>query len=69
MELSDKQAYTLEEIACLTGFSRKTVARLFDDEPGIIVLERPTKMNKRRYRSVRIPLTVYERVIRRLTQR
>jgi predicted DNA-binding transcriptional regulator AlpA len=59
----------VSEVAALTGFSRPTITRLFEREPGIIVLERPTKMNKRRYRSVRIPHEVYERVIRRLTIR
>ena len=63
----EEQAFTLDEVAAMTGFSRSTVARLFDREPGVIVLERPTTMNKRRYRSIRIPHAVYERVIRWLT--
>jgi len=67
--MTKKQTYTLNEVAALTGFSRRTIARLFEREAGVMVLERPTKMNKRRYRSVRIPHAVYERVIRRLTVR
>lgn len=65
----EKRVYTLAEIAVFTGFSRPTVGRLFEHEPGVIVLERPSKMNKRRYRSIRVPQSVYERVIRRLTNR
>ncbi len=34
-----------------------------------IVLNRPEKMHKRRYRSIRIPRAVYERVVRRLSIR
>ena len=60
--------HTLTEVAALTGFSRRTIARLFEREPGVIVLERPSTMNKRRYRSVRVPIAVYEQVLRRLTQ-
>jgi transcriptional regulator GlxA family with amidase domain len=67
--MTAKQAYTLDEVAALTGFSRRSVTRIFEREPGVLVLERPTTMNKRRYRSVRIPQAVYERVIRRLTVR
>ncbi len=55
MNTTDKAAYTVAEVSALTGFSRQTVARLFERQPGVIVLDRPTKMNKRRYRSVRIP--------------
>ena len=36
-------------------------------QPGVIVLERPEKMHKRRYRSIRIPRAVYERVIEEIT--
>lgn len=55
---------TLQEAAILTGLSRRTMARLFANEPGLIVLERPSKMNKRRYRSVRIPRAVFDRVLK-----
>jgi len=63
----EQQAFTLQEVAEMTGFSRTTVARIFEDEKGVIVLERPERMHKRKYRSVRIPRAVYERVIRRLS--
>jgi hypothetical protein len=39
------------------------VARLFVHGPGVIILERPERLHKRRYRSIRIPRAVYERVI------
>ena len=63
----DKPAYTVLEVAALTGYSRQTVCRMFENEPGILVLERPETLHKRRHRSIRIPRAVYQRVIRRIT--
>jgi predicted transcriptional regulator len=63
--MKEKLAYTVDEVAALTGFSRDTITRIFEKEPGVLILNRPTKMNKRRYRSIRIPHSVYERVRQR----
>lgn len=65
--MGSKNTYTVQEVAELTGLSRTTVTRLFEDEPGVLVLSRPEAIHKRRYRSIRIPRAVYERVMRRLT--
>lgn len=62
----DKKTLTVEEVAALLGFSRQTITRLFEREPGVLVLKRPEKPHKRQYRSIRVPLAVYERVRRRL---
>ena len=62
-----KQAYTVAEVAAMTGFSRQTVTRLFENEPGVLVVNRPEKLHKRGYRSIRVPCAVYESVIRRLS--
>jgi hypothetical protein len=64
--MKEKLVYTIAEVAELSGFSRRTVTRLFEPEPGVLVLGRPEKMHKRRYRSIRIPRGVYERVVGRL---
>lgn len=66
--MKEKQAYTVNEVADLTGWSRQTVTRLFEAEEGILVLSRPETMHKRSYRSIRIPRHVYERVIRKVSQ-
>jgi predicted DNA-binding transcriptional regulator AlpA len=66
---TDKPALTVAEIAMLTGLSRQTITRLFEREPGVLILGHPEKLHKRRYRSIRIPRAVYERVVRRLTVR
>jgi len=66
---ADKQAFTVAEVAALTGFSRQTVTRMFEREPGVLMLSRPEAMHKRGYRSIRIPRHVYERVSQRLQVR
>lgn len=64
----DKPTYTVGEVATLMGFSRQTITEMFEHEPGVIVIMRPEKMHKRRYRSIRIPRAVYLRVLGRLTK-
>lgn len=63
---NDKQIFTVAEVAEMTGYSRDTVTRLFERERGVLIINRPTTNRKRRYRSIRIPAGVYERVIRGL---
>lgn len=58
--------YSVKDVAELTGFSRQTVTRLFQDEPGTLVIESPEEMHKRVYRSIRIPRAVYARVMQRI---
>lgn len=50
----------------MTVFSRQTVTRMFERERGVLVMGRPESLHKRRYRSIRIPRSVYERVVKRL---
>lgn len=64
--LGDKPL-TIGEAAHLSGLSRMTITRLFENERGVIILERPEEMHKRSYRSIRIPRPIFERVINRLT--
>ncbi len=64
-----KHAYTIQEVAALMGLSRQTVTRLFENEPGVIILKRPEKMHKRSLRTIRIPVAVYARVLRTITVR
>ena len=66
-DMKDKQAYTVAEVAAMTGFSRQTITRMFEREPGVIIVPRPSTNCKRLYRSIRIPRAVYERVLRRFT--
>lgn len=62
MDTVEKVALTVSEVTKLTGYSARTVIRLFENERGVLVLERPETRSKRRYRSIRIPRAVYLRV-------
>jgi len=62
-----KEVYTIGDLVPLTGFSRATLTRLFEKQPGIILLERPEKLHNRRYRSMRIPRAIVLRVFPMLT--
>ena len=55
-----KDAYTVAEVAKLMAYSTRTVIRLFELEPGVII-----RRGKRR--TLRIPRAVYQRVIRKLS--
>lgn len=63
----EKLAFTVKEVADMTGLSRQTITRMFEREKGVIVLGRPETVNKRGYRSIRVPRAVYERVLRSVT--
>ena len=63
----EKQMFTVKEVAARTGLSERTVIRLFEREPGVLIIERAEERFKRRYRTIRIPRWVFERVYRRLT--
>jgi hypothetical protein len=58
--------YTVAEVAQLTGFSRQTVIRMFEHEPGVLIVEPAEKLRNRGYRSLRIPRRAYERVIEKI---
>ena len=59
--------FSTEELGQLWNLSHDTVRRLFEREPGVLVIERARSRNARRYRTLRIPESVAERVHRRLS--
>jgi hypothetical protein len=63
------QHYTAAEIAGLWKLSEETIRKLFEKEPGVLVIgnERP-RFGRRRYITLRIPEFVVERVHRRLSR-
>jgi hypothetical protein len=66
--VTDEAPLTVAEVSELTGLSVDLITRLFEREPGVILYESAQpKRGKRRYRSMRIPRRVYERVMRRHT--
>jgi hypothetical protein len=63
MQDSEKQVYTVKELAELLACSRQTIIRRFQNERGVIVLKGEQR------RSLRIPRFVLERVLRSMTVR
>lgn len=62
--------YTIAELAAMWKFSIRTLRQEFDREPGVLAKgHNKSKGSRRRYRSLRIPEEVAERVYRRLLQR
>jgi hypothetical protein len=59
--------FTVEEIAERLKLNEDTVRRLFLNEPGVIVICSPAK-GKRVYRTIRIPESVFRRVLLRFTK-
>jgi hypothetical protein len=59
--------YSVKEVAALTRFSEQWVTEMFENEPGVLIHEKPRKRKRKSYRTIRIPRHVYERVIRRMT--
>jgi transcriptional regulator GlxA family with amidase domain len=58
--------YSAEEIGRLWRLSPRTVRRMFEQEPGILVFGNTGTMKRRRYLTIRIPESVLVRVHRRL---
>lgn len=60
--------YSVEELAALWNMSRDFVRGLFANEPGVVVFHRQ-RPGRRAYRTLRIPVTVAERVRNRLIRK
>lgn len=61
-----EQHYTPGQLGKRWGLSDDFVRELFRGEEGVIEIDRPEKMHKRGYTSMRIPESVAERVYARL---
>lgn len=65
-----EKCYTVQELADETKFSENTIRKLFKHEPGVIVLEGEGKFSgKRGYATRRVPESVKQRVLQRLSQK
>jgi hypothetical protein len=58
----DAAVFTVAQVCVLLGYSRSTVIRIFEREPGVLIRLHPEKMHRRRRRMFRIPRAVYLRV-------
>ena len=63
----DERCLTVADVAERLSVNCDTVRRLFMNEPGVIVIATPRK-GRRVYRTLRIPVSVYARVVTRLTR-
>jgi hypothetical protein len=59
--------YSVKEIADLLNLSQDCVRKLFQNEPGVLVLGDQSTKYKRRYTTLRIPESVFCRVVRRMS--
>ncbi len=64
---TDEPLLTLIEISERLKVNEATVRRLFRNEPGVVVICFPKK-GKRVYRTLRVPESVFRRVLTRLTR-
>ena len=61
--MQDQEFFTIAEVAKMLKVSPDTVSRLFGNEPGVIDLGAPERLHKRRYRVLRIPVSVLNRFL------
>lgn len=66
VDLANERHYSVIEISKLWSLSQKTVRRIFENEPGVIVWGHPENGRRRGYRTLRVPETVLQRVHRKL---
>ena len=59
--------YSVAEVCEMWSLSPQVIRELFEHEPGVLVVGSEATRTKRRYRTLRIPETVLERVHRRLS--
>jgi hypothetical protein len=61
--------YSPAEVAELLNLSVDKIRKLFQNEPGVLILTSPARLNrgKRTYKTLRIPEFVLQRVLRRLS--
>jgi AraC-like DNA-binding protein len=57
--------YSVKELAQLWGLSATAIRRMFRNEPGVLRFGRENKGHQRDYVTLRIPVSVAERVYRR----
>jgi CRP-like cAMP-binding protein len=66
--ISTERHFRIQEIAKMWGYSRRTMTKLFENEPGVLKLGTGGTLKKRRYLVLSIPESVANRVHRRLAE-
>ena len=60
--------YTVAEVAASWNLSEDAVRKIFQNEPGVLIIGDQGSRHKRRYTTLRIPESVLERVHRRFSK-
>jgi len=60
--------YSVAQVAAMWNLSQDAVRKIFQNEPGVLILGGSGSAHKRRYFTLRIPQSVVERVHRRMTK-
>ena len=69
LESAAERHYSVQQLAARWNLSSDTVRKLFENEPGVLVIgNEGRKYSRRRYITLRIPESVAERVHRRLSR-
>jgi hypothetical protein len=58
--------FTVDQVAAMWMLSADVVRRLFENEPGVVVIRSTGGKIRRSYRTLRIPASVVDRVHKRL---
>ena len=66
LPIFEERHYTVDQVAEILNVSSELTRKLFEREPGVLVIPGDGGRGKRRYRTMRIPQSVVERVYRRL---
>jgi hypothetical protein len=66
--LMNEHHYSVQELATAWNLSDDTIRRMFENEPDVQVIERCGRTSKRRFRTLRIPESVAQRVYTRQKQ-
>lgn len=72
MSTPDERPYSIKELIGLHNLSRQTIVRLYENEPGVLVMQASRGHQQalgRRYRTIRVPQHVYRRVKHRMENR
>jgi hypothetical protein len=61
----EDELLTIAEVAARLKISTDTATRLFEDESGVLDLGSHEALHKRRYRTLRIPTSVLNRMLQK----
>src|SRR5579871_765030 len=64
---SAERHYSVAEVSAAWNLSQDAVRKIFQNEPGVLVLGGQGSPHARKYTTIRIPDSVLQRVYRRLT--